>query len=95
MTSRATTHENPVYIEEDVIHYCVANMPGAYARTATQALTNVTLPYAVKIADLGFAGALQRLPELRGGINTWNGKLTYQGVAEAHNLPFSALPEIL
>jgi len=94
-TSRATTHENPVYIEEEVIHYCVANMPGAYARTATQALTNVTLPYAVKIADLGFAGALQRLPELRSGINTWNGKLTYQGVADAHNLPYSALPATL
>lgn len=94
-TSHATTHEAPVYVEEDVIHYCVANMPGAYARTATQALTNVTLPYAVHLADLGFAGALQRLPELRAGVNTWEGKLTCQGVAEAHGLPYAALPATL
>ena len=86
-TSRATTHEAPVYIEEDVIHYCVGNMPGAYARTATQALTNVTLPYALRLADLGFEGALRRVPELVGGVNTWDGRITCAGVAEAHGLP--------
>lgn len=92
VTSHATTHENPVYVEHGVTHYCVANMPGAYSRTATQALTNVTLPYALRLADLGLEAALQRLPELRGGVNTWDGKLTCLGVAEAHGLPCAELP---
>lgn len=91
-TSRATTHEDPVYMEEDILHYCVTNMPGAYARTATQALTNVTLPYAIRLADLGIEAAVRRMPELRGGVNTWNGQITCSGVAEAHGLPGSDLP---
>jgi alanine dehydrogenase len=87
-TSRPTTHENPIYVEEDTVHYCVANMPGAYARTATQALTNATIPYAVKIANLGLADALHQIPELRPGLNTHQGHVVYKAVAEAHGLPF-------
>ena len=87
-TSRPTTHDDPVYVEQGVIHYCVANMPGAYARTATQALTNATMPYAIKIANLGCEEALRRLPELQKGLNTWRGQLTCKPVAEALDLPF-------
>jgi len=85
-TSRSTTHQHPTYVEEDVIHYCVANMPGAYARTATQALTNVTYRYVELIADLGLAEACQKQPALLGGINVLNGELTCPAVAEAHGL---------
>ena len=87
-TSRATTHEDPVYVEEDVTHYCVANMPGAYARTSTQALSNATARYAELLADLGLEGACKKQPALIGGINTRDGKVTYAAVAEAHGLPF-------
>jgi alanine dehydrogenase len=87
-TSRPTTHENPVYVEEETIHYCVANMPGAYCRTATQALTNATIPYAVKLANLGFEAALQQVPELVPGLNTHAGRVTYKAVAEAHGMPY-------
>jgi len=90
-TSRPTTHQEPIYVAEDIIHYCVANMPGAYARTSTQALTNATLPYAAKIADLGFQGALRHLPELIPGVNTHDGHVTLKAVAEAHNLPHQEL----
>ena len=88
-TSRPTTHDDPVYVEHEVVHYCVANMPGAYARTATQALTNATMPYAIKIANLGCEEALRRIPELSKGLNTWRGQLTCQPVAHALDLPFS------
>lgn len=87
-TSRPTTHENPVYIEEDTLHYCVTNMPGAYARTATQALTNATTPYALKLANLGLEEALRQVHELRHGLNTHGGAVTHRAVAAAHNLPF-------
>jgi alanine dehydrogenase len=89
-TSRPTTHEDPIYLEEDIIHYCVANMPGAYARTATQALTNATSHYAVQIADLGLERAARQAPELAGGVNTCAGKVTHPAVAEAHGLPWTA-----
>lgn len=85
-TSRPTTHDNPVYVEEGVTHYCVANMPAAYARTATQALTNVTLRYVQLLADLGLEGACRKVPALTGGINTREGKLTCQAVADAHGM---------
>ena len=91
-SSHPTTHDDPVYVEHDVIHYCVANMPGAYARTATQALTNATLTYALKMADLGVETAMRQLPDLRLGLNTWNGQLTYAAVAEAHGLPAAPNP---
>ena len=85
-TSRPTTHNDPVYTEEGVIHYCVANMPGAYARTATQALANVTFPYVDLIATRGLAEAAAAKPELLGGINVMNGQVTCPAVAEAHGI---------
>lgn len=88
-TSRPTTHHDPVYVEEGVIHYCVANMPAAYARTATQALTNVTYRYIEQLADFGLEEACTRNPALLGGLNTRGGKLTHKAVAEAHGLPYS------
>jgi alanine dehydrogenase len=87
-TSRPTTHHDPVFVEEGVTHYCVANMPAAYARTATQALTNVTYRYIEQLADHGLADACQRHPPLIGGINVMNGKFTCHAVAEAHGLPY-------
>jgi alanine dehydrogenase len=87
-TSRPTTHLDPVYVEEGVIHYCVANMPAAYARTATQALTNVTYRYVELLADLGLERACRKQPALVGGINTREGDLTCQAVAEAHALKY-------
>src|SRR4249920_393780 len=85
-TSRPTTHLDPVYIEEGVTHYCVANMPAAYARTATQALTNVTYRYVELLADFGLEGACKKQPTLIGGINTRDGRLTCDAVAGAHGL---------
>ena len=89
-TSRPTTHLQPTYVEENVIHYCVANMPAAYARTSTQALTNVTYRYIQLLADLGLEEACKRQPALVGGINTREGKLTCRAVAEAHALKYEA-----
>lgn len=89
-TSRPTTHNDPVYVEEGVIHYCVANMPGAFARTATQALTNVTYRYIELLADYGLAEAIQRQPALVSGINVHAGKVTYKPVADAHGLEYLA-----
>jgi alanine dehydrogenase len=87
-TSRPTTHVDPVYVEEGVTHYCVANMPAAYARTSTQALTNVTYRYVQMLADCGLKEACLKQPALAGGINTLDGKLTCQAVAEAHGLKY-------
>ena len=87
-TSRPTTHVDPVYVEEGVTHYCVANMPAAYARTSTQALTNVTFRYVQLLADRGLEEACRRNPALSGGINTREGKLTCEAVAEAHGLKY-------
>jgi alanine dehydrogenase len=87
-TSRPTTHEQPVFVEEGVTHYCVANMPAAYARTATQALTNVTYRYIEALADRGVKAALQRDPHLLAGLNVFDGRVTYRGVAEAFGMPF-------
>jgi alanine dehydrogenase len=89
-TSRPTTHLDPVYVEEGVTHYCVANMPAAYARTATQALTNVTFRYLELLADHGLQGACKKQPALIGGINTRDGRLTCKAVAEAHGLKYEA-----
>ncbi len=87
-TSRPTTHSDPTYVEEGVIHYCVANIPGAVARTSTLALTSVTLPYLVKIADQGVEGATTGDPVLAKGLSTLNGNLVSEPVAEAHDLPY-------
>ena len=89
-TSRPTSHNNPVFVEEGVTHYCVANMPGAYARTATMALTNVTYRYIEMLADSGLEEACQLQPALKGGVNVINGKIAHKAVSEAHNLPWSA-----
>jgi len=89
-TSRATTHHDPIYLEEEVTHYCVANMPGAYARTSTQALSNATARYVELLADLGLEGACKKQPALTGGINTRDGKLTLQAVADAHGVGYEA-----
>ena len=88
-TSRPTTHENPAFLEEGVTHYCVANMPGAYARTATQALANATYRYLELIADHGLAEACQKVPALVGGLNVMDGKITHKAVAGAHGLAYS------
>ena len=88
-TSRPTTHHDPVFVEESVTHYCVANMPAAYARTATQALTNVTYRYIELLADLGLKEACERQPALLGGINVMDGRLTCKAVADAHGMAFS------
>jgi len=82
-TSHPTSHSDPVYVEEGIIHYCVTNMPGAYARTATQALTNVTTPYAIKLANLGWEGACRELPELKLGLNVCGGRIVQETVARA------------
>ncbi len=87
-TSHPTTHHDPVYVEEGVTHYCVANMPGAYARTATQALTNVTYPYLERLADLGLKEAVSRQPALLGGINVFDGKVTQKAVADALGMDY-------
>lgn len=94
-TTRPTTHQAPTFVEEGVIHYCVANMPGAYARTATQALNNVTQRWITLLADHGVAGACQRRPEFLGAINCAGGKLTCGPVADAHGLPLHAALEIV
>jgi alanine dehydrogenase len=94
-TTHPTTHSNPTYYVEDVLHYCVANMPGAVPRTSTFALTNATLPYALKLANKGFADAIKSDPGLKEGVNTYAGKLTYEAVAEAQELEYTPLDNIL
>ena len=81
-TSHATTHADPTYVVDGVVHYCVANMPGAVARTSTYALNNVTLPHALRIADLGWKAALKANPHLAAGLNVHDGKITYEAVAQ-------------
>jgi alanine dehydrogenase len=88
-TDRITTHDNPTYVKHGVVHYAVANMPGAVPRTSTIALTNVTVPYAVQIANKGYRQACLGNDALLKGINTFGGYVTYQAVAEAHGLKFS------
>ena len=88
-TSRPTTHDHPVFAEEGVIHYCVANMPGAYARTATQALINVTYPFIETLADLGLPEATRHQPALVSGINIMGGRVTCKAVAEAHGMAYA------
>jgi alanine dehydrogenase len=94
-TSRPTTHSEPVYVVDGVTHYCVANMPGAVPITSTKALTNVTLPYVEAIADNGLLEAVARDPALARGVNVLDGKITYEAVAEAHNLEYNPLEDVL
>jgi alanine dehydrogenase len=94
-TSRPTTHSEPVYTCEGVTHYCVANMPGAVPITSTKALTNATLPYVEAIADHGLADAVARDRTLARGVNVLDGKVTYEAVAEAHDLDYAPLEDVL
>lgn len=87
-TSRPTTHEDPVYEVDGIIHYCVTNMPGAVARTSTIALTNATLPFALALANKGLNKALQDDPHLRNGLNVHAGKITAKPVADALGLVY-------
>lgn len=90
-TTRPTTHESPTYYEEGILHYCVANMPGAVPQTSTSALTSVTLPYALRLADQGVEAALRADPGLALGVNVWLGRLTCGGVAEAFGMACSTM----
>ncbi|KZY58196.1 alanine dehydrogenase [Erythrobacter sp. HI0063] len=94
-TSRATTHADPTYVVDDVVHYCVANMPGAVARTSTYALNNVTLPHALKIAKLGWKEALKADPHLAEGLNVHEGKVTYEAVATELGHEYRSAAEVL
>ncbi len=94
-TSKATTHTNPTFVVDGVVHYCVANMPGAVAKTSTHALTNATLPYAVQIANKGWKRAMKENPEIKLGANVINGKITYKGVADAFGLELTPIDELL
>ena len=94
-TSKATTHGDPIYVVDDVVHYCVANMPGAVPRTSTMALTNATLPYAVEIANKGWEKAMQENKEIKLGANVINGKVTYQAVADAFDLEYTPIDDLL
>ena len=94
-TSRPTTHDDPVYTVDGVLHYCVANMPGAVPITSTRALTNVTLRYVEEIADHGVLEAIRRDPELAPGVNVIGGRITYEAVAEAHGLEYTPLDDAL
>jgi alanine dehydrogenase len=94
-TSRMTTHSDPTFTVHDVVHYCVGNMPGAVPNTSTYALTNVTLPYALAIADRGLAAAVAEDATLAGGVNVYEGVVTSEGVAEAHGLEHRPLSELI
>lgn len=94
-TCKPTTHENPTYIIDGVVHYCVANMPGAVPYTSTLALTNATLPYAIQLAEKGWKKACIENNELKLGLNVVNGKVTYKGVAQAWNLEYTPVDEVL
>lgn len=94
-TSKPTTHDDPIYIIDEVVHYCVANMPGAVPYTSTLGLTNVTLPYAIMIATKGWKKALSDDPELKLGLNVAKGKIVYRYVAEAFDMDYTPVEEVL
>ncbi|MCG8478549.1 MAG: alanine dehydrogenase, partial [Spirochaetales bacterium] len=94
-TTRPTTHDDPIFVVEDVVHYCVANMPGGVSRTSTQALTTVTLPYGLEIAGKGLEEAARGSRAIARGINTYGGKMTYQAVAEAFGMQYTPLGDVI
>jgi alanine dehydrogenase len=94
-TSRPTTHLSPIFIEEEVVHYCVTNMPAIVPNTSTYALTNATLSYGLEIADARFPQALRKNGALARGLNVWAGKVTHAGVATAFNLPLTDIAEVI
>jgi alanine dehydrogenase len=94
-TSKPTTHAEPTYVVDGVVHYCVANMPGAVPYTSTLALTNATLPYAIQLANKGWQQACKDNADLRLGLNVVNGKIVYEGVSQAFNLEYTPVSEVL
>jgi len=94
-TSKPTTHAEPTYVADQIVHYCVANMPGAVARTSAYALNNVTLPHTLRIADLGWSEALRSDPHLAAGLNVWNGRVTCEPVADALALKHTPIAKAL
>ena len=94
-TSKPTTHSNPIYNVDGIVHYCVANMPGALPMTSTLALTNATLPYALEIANKGWRNAMKENTEIALGANIINGKITYKGVADAFNLKYTPIDNLI
>ncbi len=94
-TCKPTTHQDPTFIIDDVVHYCVANMPGAVPFTSTLALTNATLPYAIQLANKGWQKATKENNELKLGLNVINGEVVYKAVADAFNLPFKNVEELI
>jgi len=94
-TSKPTTHADPTYVIDGVVHYCVANMPGAVPYTSTLALTNATLPYALQLANKGWQQACKDDVNLRLGLNVVNGKVVYEGVSTAFDLPYTPVEEVL
>jgi len=94
-TCTPTTHENPTFVIDEIVHYCVANMPGAVPYTSTLALTNATLPYAIQLANKGWEKACKENEELKKGLNVVNGKIVYKGVSEAWKLPYCHISEVL
>ena len=94
-TCKPTTHENPTFVIDDVVHYCVANMPGAVPYTSTLALTNATLPYAIQLADKGWKKAAQENPDLVPGLNVINGEIVYKAVADAFDMPYAMVEKYL
>jgi alanine dehydrogenase len=94
-TSKATTHKDPIYTIDGIIHYSVGNMPGAVAKTSTLALTNATLPYAVEIADKGWKKAMKENPEIKKGANVIQGQITFKGVADAFGMKLASVDKLL
>ena len=94
-TSRPTTHNDPIYAVDGIVHYCVANMPGGVAKTSTLALTNATLPYALEIANKGWKKAFRENPEIKLGANVVKGKVTFKGVADAFGLKYVPIDSLL
>jgi len=94
-TAKPTSHSNPSYTVDGVVHYCVTNMPGAVPNTSTLALTNSTFPYVLRMANRGVSEALKQDAGFAEGLNTWHGKLTYRGVADSQQRPWTAAAEVL
>ena len=94
-TTRPTTHDDPIFVIDNVVHYCVANMPGVVALTSTQALTSTTLPYGLKIAELGLEEACKQSMAIYKGVNTYNGKCTYENVANTFNINYEPLSKLI
>jgi len=94
-TSKPTTHSDPIFTVDGIVHYCVANMPGGVAKTSTKALTNATLPYAVEIANKGWKRAIQENPEIKLGANVVKGKVTYKAVADAFGLEYTPVDALI